>query len=104
AILFDMSPGEAPAPAHDSVSPPGDLPLHVVEARVAAQETQFRHDNTISPAAPRPDEPVEVWATSGLGVHLERAAVLYTTDGTWPDASAALLPMEAAAVDWDARA
>src|SRR5260221_13138235 len=83
---------------------PGDLPLSDVYARQLAQIQQFRHDNTIEPLGPCPGEPVEVWATSGNMVPLERASVYYTTDGRQPDArTSAMLPMERVRMDWEPR-
>src|SRR5260221_11384288 len=83
---------------------PGDLPLSDVYARQLAQIQQFRHDNTIEPLGPCPGEPVEVWATSGNMVPLERASVYYTTDGRQPDArTSAMLPMDRVRMDWEPR-
>lgn len=109
---LEESPGTLPPPGGEAaevmgaevVNPPGDLPPQEIEARLAAREWQFRHDNTIAPLAPHSDEPVEVWASSGGALSLERAAVYYTTDGSRPDLSATELPMQAAVVDWDPRA
>jgi glycosidase len=93
----DHGPAEATAP--------GDLPPGQVEARQLARRWQFRHDNTITPLAPRPGEAVEVWATSGRGLALERAVLLYTVDGSFPDhLSARQLPMEVQATEWDSHA
>ncbi len=66
---------------------PGDIPLPMVRERIAAQAHQFRHDNTIRPFAPQPGEPVEVWATSGVALPLDRVEVWFTTDGRLPDAN-----------------
>lgn len=85
-------------------NPPGELPIAEIEARIAAQARQFRHDNTITPLAPRPGEPVQVCASSGSALALARASVLYTTDGRRPGLDAHVLPMRAAAIDWDPRA
>jgi hypothetical protein len=79
---------------------PGDIPLPMVQERVAAQAYQFRHDNTIRPFAPKPDEPVEIWGTSGVEMPLERVEVWFTTDGRLPDATAQKILMRVAAVDW----
>src|SRR5437763_1828566 len=87
--------------ANDIATAPGDLPIAAVQARFASQREQFRHDNTITPLAPGPDEPVVVEATTGEGMSLSRAAVFYTTDSSMPDASSMSVPMEAATVDWD---
>ena len=95
---------------HDSINPPGSLPPSEVAARLALQGEQFRHDNTIRPLAPRPDEPVEVWATNGLGLPIARAAVFYQVYETAaPDPvqtapPVRITPMERAEVEWDARA
>ncbi|WP_420645441.1 alpha-amylase family glycosyl hydrolase [Candidatus Leptofilum sp.] len=83
---------------------PGDIPLPMVRERIAAQANQFRHDNTIRPFAPQPDEPVEIWATSGVEMPLDRAEVWFTTDGRLPDQSSHKIPMVAKMVDWEAGA
>src|SRR5579864_954537 len=75
------------------VTPPGTLPLDEVDARHASQFDQFRHDNVLSPLAPRPGEAVTVWATSGSALPLARATVFYTTDGGVPDDRSAGVPM-----------
>lgn len=79
---------------------PGDIPLSMVQARMAAQKHQFRHDNTIRPFAPRPHEPVEVWATSGVEMPLSRVEVWFTTDGRLPDANSHKIPMTLETIDW----
>lgn len=83
---------------------PGDIPLPMVQKRIAAQANQFRHDNTIRPFAPQPNEPVEVWATSGVAMPLDRAEVWFTTDGRLPDATSKKMPMRLEIVDWQASA
>jgi glycosidase len=75
-----------------------------VTARFTALGWQFRHDNTIAPLAPRPDERVEVYATSGVNVPVLKAALFYTTDGSRPNADAASLPMEVRGIEWAPRA
>jgi cyclomaltodextrinase len=87
--------------ANNVATAPGDLPIAAVHARFASQREQFRHDNTITPLAPGPDEAVLVEATTGEGMSLSRAAVFYTIDGSMPDAGSISVPMEAATVDWD---
>jgi len=84
-----------------AASPPGDLPLSEVQARLTLQGRQFRHDNPLAPLAPRPGEPVEVWAASGASVDLGRAAVYYTTDGAQPTVASPSVPMPRAGVEWD---
>ncbi len=79
---------------------PGDIPLPMVQERVAAQAHQFRHDNTIRPFDPQPHEPVEIEATSGVELPLDRVEVWFTTDGRLPDATAQKLPMTVETVDW----
>ena len=88
----------------DIATAPGDLPMPEVTARFAALGWQFRHDNTTTPLAPRPDEPVEVYATSGMNMHVLKAALYYTTDGSRPDADAPSLPMEIRGIEWAPRA
>jgi glycosidase len=83
---------------------PGDIPLPMVRERIAAQAHQFRHDNTIRPFAPQPHEPVEVWATSGVAMPLDRAEVWFTTDGRLPDTRSHKMPMTVQTVDWEAGA
>ncbi|HEY7983791.1 MAG TPA: alpha-amylase family glycosyl hydrolase, partial [Ktedonobacterales bacterium] len=95
-------PGEDARVAEDIATAPGDLPVTDILARQRAQIRQFRHDNTIEPLGPRPGEPVEIWATTGDAVHLEHAAVYYTTDGSLPGtATGHALRMERARVDWE---
>ncbi len=103
APLESIVLSQAVADTSSIATAPGDLPLSEIEARLATQQTQFRHDNTIAPLAPRPDEPVEVFATAGTGVHVERACIFYTTDGSQPTTTAPTarrVPMEAATVEW----
>lgn len=103
--LGDALAGTAPLRVvPQMVTPPGMLPLDEVDARHASQGDQFRHDNTLSPLAPRPGEAVTVWATSGSGLPLARAIVFYTTDGTAPGAHGASVAMAVHGVDWDERA
>ncbi|MBK8903241.1 MAG: DUF3459 domain-containing protein [Anaerolineaceae bacterium] len=83
---------------------PGDIPLPMVRERIATQAHQFRHDNTIRPFAPQSHEPVEIWATSGVEMPLDRAEVWFTRDGRLPDATAHKLPMTVQTVDWEAGA
>ncbi|WP_420628276.1 alpha-amylase family glycosyl hydrolase [Candidatus Leptofilum sp.] len=83
---------------------PGDIPLPMVRERIAAQANQFRHDNTIRPFAPQPDEPVQIWATSGVEMPLDRAEVWFTTDGKLPDTTSEKMPMTVETVDWEAGA
>jgi len=92
-----------PFPVDDLTTAPGDQPLSEVNLRTSSLRRQFRHDNTTVPLAPEPNQPMEVWASSGEEVRLQRAVVLYTVDGTEPDLDSTAVPMEAAAVDWDAR-
>jgi cyclomaltodextrinase / maltogenic alpha-amylase / neopullulanase len=103
AIHETRPPGDAVF-ANDIATAPGDLPMPAIGARFSARLTQFRHDNTIEPLAPRPDEPVQVWATSGTEMPVAEATVFYTTDGSLPDERSARLAMEAARVDWDPQA
>lgn len=93
-----------PVGVDNLTSAPGDLPAPEIVARIAAQRRQFRHDNTIEPLAPRPGQPIEIWATSGEELALERVSLFYTTDGKKPDASATALPLEQVRVDWDGQA
>lgn len=79
---------------------PGDLPMPEVTARFAALGSQFRHDNTIAPLAPRPGDPVQVHATSGTDLRILSAALYYTTDGSRPDISSFTVPMRRAEIEW----
>jgi cyclomaltodextrinase / maltogenic alpha-amylase / neopullulanase len=94
-------PGDEPRVAEDIATAPGDLPVSDILARQRAQIRQFRHDNTIEPLGPRPDEPITIWATTGDALHLDRATVYYTTDGSLPGTASQALPMERARVDWE---
>lgn len=85
-------------------SVPGDLPLSEVITRQTAQRTQFRHDNTILPLSPGADQTVEVWATSGEELPLERALLFYTTDGSQPDLSSTAIAMVRTQYTWDLHA
>ena len=99
-----ITTADANPPRPEDATPPGDLPLSQIIARAAAQQGQFRHDNTLEPLAPQPDTPTEVWATSGAGVRLARAAVYYTADGSVPQPTSASVPMTAADEHWDVHA
>ncbi len=81
---------------------PGDIPLPMVQERIAAQAHQFRHDNTIRPFAPIAHEPVEITATSGVEKPIARAEVWFTSNGTLPDATSPKMPMTLETVDWQA--
>lgn len=64
---------------------PGDIPMPMIEQRLALLAQQFRHDNTIRPYAPIPMNPSPtVTATSGVGVDVAYAEVWDTTDGRLP--------------------
>jgi len=92
--------------AHSSrpaATAPGDIEKPEIEARFLAQREQFRHDNTIEPLAPTPDQPVTIWATSGVMIRLAGASVFYTTDGSAPGPSSTEIPMTIGRVDWDDR-
>ncbi|EFH82636.1 alpha-amylase family glycosyl hydrolase [Ktedonobacter racemifer] len=82
-------------------SAPGDLPVPEIEARILAQQNQFRHDNILIPSAPQAGQAVEIWATSGENYPLERSVLFYTTDGSLPDTSSMTLPLEKVRVDWE---
>ena len=83
---------------------PGDIPLPMIEQRIALKAEQFRHDNTIRPFAPTSQQPVIISATHGTAIEVERAEVWYTIDGSFPDQQAYKLPMTAVSVDWQPRA
>lgn len=91
-------------PPDAEATAPGDIPMPMIEQRLALLAQQFRHDNTIRPYAPHPHEPVTVTASSGLGVDVAYAEVWYTTDGRLPDAHAHRLPLTAVKVEWQPRA
>jgi len=93
--------GSPDAPMHEIATAPGDLPPSEIRARIAMQRGQFRHDNLLVPLAPRADQPVEVWAVSGLQLPLGRAVVYYTLDGQLPDHRSDRAPMVAAQGEWD---
>ena len=92
-------PGRTQTP-EDIATAPGDLPMPEVSARFAALSSQFRHDNTIEPLAPRPGEPVTLDATSGTDTHVSAAAVYYTIDGRDPGTDSPSLRMRAHRVEW----
>ncbi len=94
---------ESPLFANDIATAPGDLPMPEVDARFAALQSQFRHDNTIRPLSPVPQEPVTVWATSGADLDLRQASLLYTTDGSHPGDDATSVAMTVERVEWDSR-
>jgi cyclomaltodextrinase len=94
---------DSPLFANDIATAPGDLPLPEVDARFAALQWQFRHDNTIQPLSPVPHEPVIISATSGADLDLQRASLLYTTDGSRPGDDATNVPMSIECVEWDSR-
>ncbi|HEX6510490.1 MAG TPA: alpha-amylase family glycosyl hydrolase [Chloroflexota bacterium] len=100
----DSPAGETSSFANDIATAPGDLPASEVAARYQTLKWQFRHDNTIAPAAPQPGEPVEVVATTGADMHLQRATLFYTTDGSHPGTDSPAIPMESGDVEWDSRA
>jgi glycosidase len=81
-------------------SAPGDLPFPALIEREAKKATQFRHDNSIDPTAPTPQQAVTVTATSGAAMNIARAELWYTTDGSWPDAASNCLPMTIAEIEW----
>jgi cyclomaltodextrinase len=88
----------------NTASAPGDLPLPAIIERIAARRGQFRHDNTIVPFAPYPGQTVEIWATSGEELPIERAALFYTLDGSQPTASSSAIPLARVQLDWDLHA
>lgn len=106
ANALAQAPTQAPTqvPTHDIASAPGTLPFTEIIARIAAQRGQLRHDNTIVPFAPRPGQTVEVWATSGEDLPVDRAMLFYTIDGSQPDSAAQAVAMERVRIDWDAHA
>lgn len=96
-----ISPPQSSEEAFSQIATaPGDLPTPQQQLRLTSQTHQFRHDNTIVPLAPEPEKPVEVWATSGTGMPLHRAAIFYTTDGSLPTLDSQSLPMTEETVDW----
>lgn len=86
--------------AGGTASAPGDLPWPAIAKRVADKARHFRHDNTIDPVTPRPDDTVVVSATSGTGIGLASAHFVYTTDGTQPDEKSPTITMERGAPTW----
>ena len=71
--------------------------------RQARRASQFRHDNTIQPSAPLPEEPVTIVATSGAALPIERVELWYTVDGSLPAPTGLRLPMPLARVQWEPR-
>lgn len=84
-------------------SAPGDIPMPAINKRNALKSVQLRHDNSIIPNCPSPEESVTVTATSGAGMDITRVELWYTTDGSWPDANSTRLAMQIADVTWDVR-
>lgn len=91
-------------PANDlasgTASAPGDLPWPAIAKREADKAKHFRHDNSIEPVTPRPDEAVAVSATSGARLSMASAHVSYTTDGSQPGAESSRITMDRGAVTW----
>ncbi|MCA9983379.1 MAG: DUF3459 domain-containing protein [Anaerolineales bacterium] len=84
-------------------SAPGDLPMPMLLERQARRASQFRHDNTVQPSAPLPDEPVTISATSGAALPIDRAELWYTVDGSQPGPASQRLSMPLAQVLWEPR-
>ena len=104
-VTHEVPPMSALLEMTDNItSAPGDLPVPEIEARILAQQSQFRHDNILYPSAPLAGQAVEIWATSGENHLLERSVLFYTIDGSLPDASAMTLPLEKVRIDWETRA
>jgi cyclomaltodextrinase len=85
----------------EEASAPGSLSSQERQARARARRWQMRHDNETSPLAPKPHQPVAVWATSGEGLRVGRARVFYTLDGSAPSEASAWMTMAPARIDWD---
>lgn len=83
-----------------SESVPGDLLVSEVMERIEAQKHQFRHDNILVPSAPLAGQAVEVWATTGDEMPLERAVLYYTVDGSMPDLTSTALPLKKVRSEW----
>ena len=81
-------------------SAPGDLRPEAVATRYLTIREQFRHENTISPVVPGPNDSVTVTAVSGSGVPLVAATLTYTVDGSRPDESSPVLAMERSGVEF----
>ncbi len=82
-----------------TASAPGDLPWSHVVKREALKAEQFRHDNTLEPRRPGSGDAVTVTATSGAGLGLVAAAVVFTTDGSPPDGGSPSVVMDRR-VEW----
>jgi cyclomaltodextrinase len=80
---------------------PGDLPTFMIVERERVTRNQFRHDNTIEPLAPVTGGLVTVTAVAGEAMELERAAILFTTDGLAPSVHSDQVPMERGGTTWD---
>ncbi|MFW5686081.1 MAG: alpha-amylase family glycosyl hydrolase, partial [Spirochaetota bacterium] len=79
---------------------PGDLPQREIVRRLQTVRNQFRHENTTSPLAPGPGDPVRVDAIAGAGRGVVSAAVSYTTDGTNPNDSSQRVEMANVGTEW----
>ncbi len=96
-----MVEGSIPDGPLSVASAPGELPTSDILKRVAAQRSQFRHDNLLRPLSPEPDRTTEVQAVSGDQLRLEAAALWYTVDGQAPGRGTACVPMEIVDVIWE---
>lgn len=86
---------------HDVATAPGDIPFLSVVERERSVKHQFRHDNTISPLAPRPHQPVLISTSCGEDIPLVRASVFYTTDGSEPHTLSASIAMSILERSWN---
>lgn len=93
-------------PSNDLISgiasAPGDIPMPAIEQRHSQKAVQFRHDNTISPYQPTPEQAVTITATSGASLPITHAEVWYTVDGSLPNATSTRVPMQISEVLWEA--
>lgn len=84
---------------NDIATAPGDLAAPAVAERLRSMHYQLRHENTIEPALPRPDEPVRVEARAGTGVNLRSAEIRFTTDRSLPGPESPCIPMRPEGVE-----
>jgi glycosidase len=85
---------------HEIATAPGDLPVREIVRRHETVHEQLRHENTIEPGFPSPEEAVRVTALSGAGAGIASARVLYTTDGTLPSDTSPGVAMTRTGTEW----
>lgn len=94
-----VAPGDIQHVTQDFIF--GDLSSSEALVRnLEAAGTGLRHGSKTFPLIPRAGEPVTVECSVGEDVSVRVIDLLYTTDGSLPDASSATVPMARQMVDW----